>query len=127
MPHSIRTYFLIVAAIAIHVAAAEAQRCTGSGMLAVTVETCSGVGEAADAMLFISPNPALNSVEIQNNGAGGVFRICDALGRERLKETLPTGERSRIDIRRWPAGTYWVVWQSKERRVPFRKALLIAH
>lgn len=79
----------------------------------------SGTGDLSkeQPMVLLYPNPARDEVYIQTTlQQDSRFHVVDVLGR-RVSEGVLKAPLSRLDISRWPAGSYWLQVQYKEGQV----------
>ena len=77
---------------------------------------------AASNYLSVFPNPARENITIalKGNQQNGQLQVMDATGRIVYTSQLMTGANDQLDIASWPAGLYYIRWNSENQIISTR-------
>ena len=100
---------------------AEAQTCIGTGTKNILVENCSVIHTPSEALVTITPNPAIDFIIVKNAGQVLHFHLFDLLGHKIYTKNLAAESALSIDTRQIPAGIYVAVGQV----APFKKTYVV--
>ena len=83
--------------------------------------TTSTAAVQEDVQLSVFPNPAQQSIYIDTQGQAGLITIFAINGQQMWQQSTNSYNPIRIDLLRWPAGTYLIHWQTDgdSRQSPF--------
>lgn len=93
--------------------------CSGMDTASITVDPCLGVSSIPAGSLVVSPNPAVDVLNLAWNANAGVtsITVLDVTGRVVMTKTAVNGTTAQLDVKSLPAGTYTVSLEGKDKIV----------
>jgi len=93
--------------------------CSNWAMDSIWVDACLGITSGQLTGISVSPNPAVNSINISWPATATVtsIKVMDAAGRVVMTETAINGNTKQLDVTSLPAGTYTVTTEGSAKAV----------
>ncbi|MCC6373055.1 MAG: SBBP repeat-containing protein [Bacteroidia bacterium] len=100
----------------------DANNCTNTATVVVTVDVCEGLNESSgrNDEVMVYPNPAKNSLTIYNAGKFGFLEIFSALGQRLVTQQITTGINN-FDVSGLTKGCYLIHFRGQgQPHVPIK-------
>jgi hypothetical protein len=93
--------------------------CSGWDTTSITVDPCLGVSSIPAGSVVVSPNPAVDVLNLAWNANAGVtsITVVDVTGRVVMTKTAVNGTTAQLDVKALPAGTYTISLEGNEKIV----------
>lgn len=102
----------------------DGNNCSATDTVTITVNTCTGIGEASYQPLNVYPNPTTGIIQVEIPGSGATIQVTDVLGKVvYTQQNLPIG-KTVINLNENPAGIYFVVIKSGAKQTVSRLTLV---
>lgn len=97
----------------------DSMGCMGSAVDSIMVDPCLGVSSVQMDAFSVSPNPAVEIVNISWNANATVtsIKVMDVTGRVVMTETAINGTTKQLNVAALPAGTYTVALEGSVKTV----------
>lgn len=101
--------------------------CKTTDTIFIAMDLCEGLDEQSLSQIRVYPNPVKGNVFLEGISGDVKVMVRDINGKEIFRESLrdsETDERFSINVSRWEAGTYFIIFES-ERQKSVKKLLKI--
>ncbi|HKK10439.1 MAG TPA: T9SS type A sorting domain-containing protein, partial [Bacteroidales bacterium] len=93
--------------------------CKTTDTIFIAMDLCEGLDEQLLSMVKVYPNPAKENIFLEGISGDIKLTVRDINGKEIFRENFrdsETDERYSINVSRWEAGTYFIIFESEGQK-----------